>query len=342
MTSDDEARVRALCRTALGQEPHSIAGIPAGLGLRRFYRVRLPEPPHTLVARIEAEEDPSGRPPGVPPEPPLEPTRRLLEAAGLPVPRNLGMSDDGSVALLEDAGDQTLEDLYRADRQAAEALLEGILDDIVLLQQIPDPGDCEAFKRRLDAPLFTYKAELFAKWALPELLGRAPTTAEQGAARDAFLHIGRVCEGAPQRLCHRDFQSRNLLVRNGRVRWIDLQGALLAPPEYDLVCLLRDSYIEWPEVAVERALSQVRPRLPDAPSLGEFGERFDLLTLTRKGKDLARFFYVAATRGDTASLRHVPTTTRHLQHAAAALAGNHPALEPLLGFIHEHASGADA
>ena len=177
MTNRDEARIRALCRTALGQEPHSIAGVPAGLGLRRFYRVRLPEPPHTLVARIEAEEDPSGRPPGVPPEPPLEPTRRLLEASGLPVPGNLGVSDDGGVSLLEDGGDQTLEDLYHADPQAAEALLEGILDDVASLQQVKDPGDCDAFKRRLDAPQFAYKAELFANWALPELLGRAPTAA---------------------------------------------------------------------------------------------------------------------------------------------------------------------
>jgi hypothetical protein len=341
VSQDDEAQIRALCRRTLEQEPHSIALVPAGLGLRRFYRVRLPEPPHTLIARIEADEDPSGRPPGVAPEPPLEPTRRLFETAGLPVPRNLGMSDDTSVTLLEDGGEMTLEDLHRADPKAAEVLLGHILDDLVTLQQIEDPGDCPAFERKLDAPLFAYKAELFATWALPELLGRPATAAERTAVNQAFHFISSVCEAAPRRLSHRDFQSRNLLVRDGRVLWIDLQGALLAPPEYDLVCLLRDSYIEWPEPIVERSLSEVRPRLPDAPSSAEFDERFSLLTLTRKGKDLARFLYVAATRGDEDAPRHVPTTLRQLQRAAASVAGAHPALEPLLGFIHQHALGAE-
>ena len=51
---------------------------------------------------------------------------------------------------------------------------------------------------------------------------------------------------------------------------LDLQGAWLAPPEYDLVCLLRDSYVELPEPEIAQHLAAIRPALPDAPAPEEF------------------------------------------------------------------------
>ena len=76
--------VRRAVRDALGAEAAKIELLPAALGLRRFARVTLTGgPAATLVARVDAPEDPAGRPPGIPPEPPLEPLRALLERRGL-------------------------------------------------------------------------------------------------------------------------------------------------------------------------------------------------------------------------------------------------------------------
>ena len=83
------ASVRRVVRNALGAEAVKVELLPAALGLRRFARVTLTNgPADTLVARVDAPEDPAGRPPGIPPEPPLEPLRALLERCGLPVPGN--------------------------------------------------------------------------------------------------------------------------------------------------------------------------------------------------------------------------------------------------------------
>ena len=54
---------------------------------------------------------------------------------------------------------------------------------------------------------------------------------------------------------------------------IDLQGAFLAPPEYDLVCLLRDSYVELEAEEVQEQLDRIRPELPDAPEPEGFAAR---------------------------------------------------------------------
>ncbi len=336
MTEDDRERIEALCIERFGTAPERIDPIPAGLGLRRFYRLLVGArdgPTTSVVARIDVPEDPAGRPAGVPPEPPLSPILQAMRRAKLPVPELLAESQDGQVLLLEDVGDTTLDRLAQQDPARAEVLLREVVMQIPELQRICDPGGLAAFTRRLDAPLFAYKARLFARYSLPQVLGRPATPSEHDIVARAFNHIAVRCLAAPQRLAHRDLQSRNLMIDRGRVRWIDLQGAFLAPPEYDLVCLLRDSYVTWPESLVDRLLEEVRLALPDAPEDSVFRERFDLLTLTRKGKDHARYHYVAEERGDPSALGDVPATTAHLKRAAGRLQAGTPELAELLRWI---------
>jgi aminoglycoside/choline kinase family phosphotransferase len=313
---DEAQRIAELAGAALREDVASVTPLVAGIGLRRFYRVSSASG-RSVIARIESDEDPAGRPTRIPPEPPLEPIRALLERAGLPVPRACGGAP--GIALLEDFGDESL--YARAQRGSAEEtewLVARALDLVPRLQRVADDGSgVEAFSRRLDAPYFTYKADLFARFSLADALGRAPTAAEDAALREAFAWIGAEIARAPQRLSHRDFQSQNIFVRSGgALGLIDLQGAFLAPPAYDLVCLLRDSYLALPEAFVDAELERVRPALPDVLSAAELRAHFDLLTLTRKGKDHARFLYAAHERGDRRYLGFAPRTARLVAQAA--------------------------
>jgi aminoglycoside/choline kinase family phosphotransferase len=335
-----ESEVTGLVEAQLGVAVVRVEPIETGIGLRRFLRVHTAGAPATLVARIETAEDPAGRPAGVPPEPPLEPLRSFLEAHGLPVPARLGGDPARGVDLLEDAGARSLADAapqLGADERSA--LYRRVLGWLPLLQRLADPGDVPAFRRRLDRPLIRYKGELFATWSLPAALGREPRPAEAAAAAAAFERIADLLEGSPLRLAHRDLQSQNVQLRPGpaggpaRLAMLDFQGALLAPPEYDAVCLLRDSYVELPEAEREAHLAWLRPQLPDAPDADTFRRRFDLMTVTRKGKDHARFLYAASQRGDARWLRHVPAAARALRDAAPRVAALDPALADLAGWL---------
>jgi aminoglycoside/choline kinase family phosphotransferase len=317
---------------ALGVPVERVEPVPAGIGLRRFYRLRLQGGPGSAILRVDTAEDPAGRPGGTSPEPPLEPIRALLERAGLPVPRRYAGDAERGLELLEDAGSESLCDRFaREGPERGRAWARRAAGIVPRLQRVGDDGSgVEAFGRRLDLALFRYKAELFAQYSLPLALGRAPRQAEADLVRDAFDWIAAHCEKAPLRLAHRDFQSQNLMVRDvpgaePELVMIDLQGAFLAPPEYDLVCLLRDSYLPLDEAFVRAVSEDVRPALPDAPPEAEFALRFDLLTLTRKGKDHARFL-AAATRGDTRFLRYLAPTAAMLKSAARRAA---PAAAPL-------------
>lgn len=336
-----EAAIGRIAARSLGADGVRIEWLAGELGLRRFARVHLTGGSRSsAVARVEAPEDPGGRPTGVAPEPPLEPIRALYEEAGLPVPARFGADPDTGVELLEDVGDSALRDVVSAaDDAEIRSLYEEACDLVPRIQALPAADDVEAFRRRLDAPLFAYKADLFAEHALAAR-GRPGTPAEREAVRAAFAAIAGEAAQAPARLAHRDLQSANLHVLPGRpagerLAIIDLQGALLAPPEYDLVCLLRDSYVALPEPEVEHQLARIRPRLPDAPDAESFARRFDLLTLTRKGKDLARFLYVARERQDTRYLAYVPATLRSLRGAAARSVARDPEFAALAELIAE-------
>jgi aminoglycoside/choline kinase family phosphotransferase len=339
-----ESRLRALVRAGLGAEVAGFEPIAGQIGLRRFLRLRLsprPGAPATLVARIEAAEDPASRPAGVAPEPPLEPVRRLLERHGLPVPARYGGDSAAGIELLEDAGARSLAAAVESAGAATRvALYREVVALVPRLQRIapPQPG-VAAFERRRGAEQIAYKATRFLEWSLPER-GRPASPSEAQSVRAAFDRIQEAVAQAPLRLAHRDLQGSNVHVLEGRrVMLLDLQGAWLAPPEYDLVCLLRDSYVELPESEIEQHLSEVRPQLPDAPAAEDFSRRFDLLTLSRKGKDHALFHFVARTRGDSRYLRFVPATVRHLRRAAGRAAARDPRLAPLAELIAELPEG---
>lgn len=317
-----EAEIEALVEKQVGAVRRVVAIAGGGVGHRGFFRVTLAAgAPATLIARVDRGEPA----PGVLPEPPLEPLRSFLEARGLPVPRRLGGDAERRIDLLEDLGDVSLADAVRVDPALRRPLLEEACDGIVRLQSLADPGDgVQAFARALDARLFALKVARFAETGLRALLGRAVTAAERACVRAAFDAIEAGIADAPRRLAHRDFQSRNLLVRAGatsgtRLVWIDLQGALLAPPEYDLVCLLRDACVDLPDAACRELSERVRPRLPDAPDAATFSRRFDLLTVARAAKDFS-LWHERAERGDPAWLPLAPATIGYVRRALARVA----------------------
>jgi hypothetical protein len=332
-SQESDATIAGLVADQFGVGVSRIEPLRGALGLRKFSRVWLKasetkreSTPETLVSRIDAPEDPGERPAGILPEPPLEPIRALLESEGLPVPRRYAADHGRGVELLEDLGEVSLANFAgTASGTELDSLYAEACALVPRLQRVEPRDGVANFQRRLDAAHFQYKAERFAQWSLGGDRGASP--AETQVVRDAFERIGRFVGDAPQRLAHRDLQSANLHVVDrsrsaARLVMIDLQGAFMAPPEYDLVCLLRDSYVELDDAAVDAHLARTRSALPDCPDEEIFRLRFDLLTLTRKGKDHALFRAVAAERGDDRYLRYLPATRRYLQKASNRVSSN--------------------
>ena len=304
-----------------------------GLGTRRFFRLKLSggaPPAVSMIARVDAEEDPAKRADGVAPEPPLEPIRHFLADHGVPVPERHADLPALHTELLEDLGDTSLERVASdpsTERARRTDLYREACKIIVRLQEIEGPAaGIDAFDRRLDRRLFQSKADRVVGWALPYWLGREVTQSDERVVREVYDRVATIADRAPQRLSHRDFKAANVhLTEDDRLVLIDLQGAFLAPPEYDLVCLLRDPHVELPRDDVDALLAACRESLPDAPSAGHFEQRFTLLTLTRVAKDAAHYIHAHTHAGDDRYLPWLPTARRYLIDAADRASSLDPA-----------------
>lgn len=341
----DHALLEDLLRSKLGWKALRIESMPAGMGTRRFHRIFLGgDDPATLVARIEDEQapdatHPTGAPivpdaPGWRTEPGLEPLRGFLEAAGLPVPRSHLHWPEAGVDLLEDVGDQTLAKVTASHRDELYTEACGILPRLQRLEA--RPSAIPAFGRSLDRKLLETKAWKWLHWTIPLLLGRPASATEVEGTERLFARIGDLVDAAPRRLSHRDFKAENLHLapppRNSLVM-IDIQGAFLAPPEYDLVCLLYDLQVELEEAFVVAAFESTREQLPDRPEPAEARLRFDALAIARLCKDISHVVHAGRVRGDSRRWPEIPRGLELLTRAAERLEPSFPEIGTLTSVI---------
>lgn len=354
----DADRLAAFVGERMGRRVVAIEPIAAGMGARRFHRLVFETGlPRTLVARCEPEFSGGAPQPGVPsavlpaapawlPEPPLEPLRRFLEEAGLPVPQSAGHFPELGLELLEDVGSTSL---LRAAASDRDALYQAACALIPQLQRLDAPAErISAFARRYDAALVETKRWKWLHWAIPGLLRRMPTDAEVRETTRLFRAIAEELEQAPRRLAHRDFKAENLHLRPSSGRglpqlvMIDVQGAFMAPPEYDLVCLLYDLQAELDELRVWRWFEQTRPTLPDAPDPATARRRFDAIAVTRLCKDVAHVVYAGLARGDRRRWHEIPRGLALLERAATRLEAGFPGTATLISVIHALTTAIEA
>src|SRR5207249_928400 len=109
--------------------------------------------------------------------------------------------------------------------------------------------------------------------------GKQPPPAERAQLDQIFKSLSAQLALAPRGFTHRDYQSRNLMVKNGELVMIDFQDALLGPRQYDLVALLRDSYVELDRPFIEQMLAEYADefhrRTKEKIDLPEFTRFFD-------------------------------------------------------------------
>ena len=114
-------------------------------------------------------------------------------------------------------------------------------------------------------------------------------------------------------LCHRDYHSRNLMLHQGKVYMIDFQDARMGPDTYDLVSLLRDSYVDLNDIAVNELIAYFLALAGGTVTEDEFRPRFDLMALQRNLKALGTFGYQTTARRNPVYIQYIPRTLRYVR-----------------------------
>ena len=310
-------RARAWIETVLGRAPVELVPLPGGAGARRYWRVRFSEAKSAVLMHA-VPEDPAILPPALRGERvalPFVEVTGLLARHGLPVPEIFAVEPGERWILLEDLGDVHLLDLASAERGAR---LREAVDLLARVHALPRE-DALPFQRQFDAEWVRFELRTFAEHGLPERF-RAELSDELDALAQSVAAL-------PRGLALRDYQSQNLMVDpSGRLRVIDYQDALLAPPELDLAALLFDSYLEL-EPAERASLCALywsaRGASPDPA-------HFALLAVQRKCKDYGRYRLLVERKGD---LRYRPFIARAAEAVLTVLPALPPAQSRLAGIL---------
>jgi N-acetylmuramate 1-kinase len=244
----------------------------------------------------------------------------LLEQIPLPVPRVLAHSDALGVLALEDLGDVTLQaSLGAASAADRQARYDEAVALIVRLQrrgaELANPS-VPPYTIRFDVEKLTWELNFFVRHFLEGYRGVTLPPADRQALDEEWRSLAGTLAGEPAVVCHRDYHSRNLMVHDGRLYVIDFQDARMGPDTYDLVSLLRDSYVDIESDELERLLARFLERKgPSADSPERFRRRFGAMAVQRNLKALGTFGYQTVARGNPVYLQYVPRTLRYAREA---------------------------
>jgi Predicted phosphotransferase related to Ser/Thr protein kinases len=294
---------------------------------RRYVRIRGGALKKSLVAMVLApeqarfsEEVMKGP---APPELPFINLQRYLAGIGIRVPEILHVDESLGVVLLEDLGNITLEqEIAQHGEDAVGALYARAIDVLVGLQAAtskhPNPN-CLAYTRTFDFDLMRWELDHFREYVVEIDRQVQFSVSERSEVDAAFAGIARELSSLPRVFVHRDFQSRNLMVVSEGLALIDFQDALRGPVMYDLVALLRDSYVVIPEhqldELIDRYLSScLRVELPRAEK-AEFRRHVDLQTVQRKLKDAGRFVFIDRVKHNPSFLPYIPASLAYVREA---------------------------
>jgi aminoglycoside/choline kinase family phosphotransferase len=174
-----------------------------------------------------------------------------------------------------------------------------------------------------DIEKLTWELEFFVKHFIEGYRGTVLPGATREAFREEWRPIAGELSSEPRVLCHRDYHSRNLMPHQDELYIIDFQDARMGPDTYDLVSLLRDSYVDFTEETVDELVAfflalrgrqgQPGDGAAERAYEADFRRRFDLMALQRNLKALGTFGYQTTTRQNPVYIQYMPRTLSHVR-----------------------------
>ncbi|MGZ3794392.1 MAG: aminoglycoside phosphotransferase family protein, partial [Bdellovibrio sp.] len=205
------------------------------------------------------------------------------------VPDVIAMSPNEGLVLLEDLGDLTLERKFweRQNQDAAMDFYQMAVDEVVKIhhQATINKSDCTAFKIQFDTEKFLWEMNYGKDNLLSGILKFSFNEKTEREIADIFTNVCSRLDKEPKRIAHRDYHSRNLMIKLDKMSVIDFQDARLGPIQYDLVSLLRDSYVDMNDSMakslIEYYLQKSKEFLPKDFSKDQFDEIYELQSIQR-------------------------------------------------------------
>ena len=221
--------------------PVAASALPGGGSDRTYWRIKIEDGDRTRVAIFmhytTARADNLA----------FAHTAGILDHAGVAIPKIFAHVPEDGFMWIEDLGTIHLWD-YRNDTwDIRRPLYEATLREVGKIHAINEgdlsEADAHGLQPAFDEALYLWEQDYFFEQFLyrySALPAHEITTLRE---KPVFENIRTRLAAQPRQLLHRDFQSQNVLIRDGDPVIIDFQGLRPGRPEYDIASLLYDPYV---------------------------------------------------------------------------------------------------
>ena len=280
---------------------------------RHFYRLTWAgaHPPMVLMVYTMARRD----------NPKFVPATHRLASLGVHVPRIYAFDEDRLCVWLEDLGAEDLHARRGDPWEIRRPLYEATLREAAKIHAVKadrlSAHDLAELEPPFDEALYEWEQNYFLDHFVGGHLNRDFLSGDFAPAHATLKALRRELALLPRCLVHRDFQSQNVLLRNGGEAWlVDYQGLRPGLAEYDLASLLYDPYAQLSEAERDELLGHYAGlRRLDPAALRH---TFLLCAAQRLMQALGAYANLSRNLGKSQFKQHIPAATANLHLVCAA------------------------
>ena len=291
----------------LGDSHYGFESASSDASFRRYFRIT--QGAKTLIAMDAPPEQEDSRK--------FIRTARMFAAIGVNVPLILAENLDQGFLLISDLGVRQYMDELNDD--TVDRLYGDAMGALITIQASGTNNELPEY----DHALLMRELEIFREWYLQKHLDFPFTGQQQQDLDQVFESLARSALEQPRVIVHRDYHSRNLMVcEQHNPGIIDFQDAVTGPVSYDLVSLLRDCYIEWPDDRVRHWMLGHFENCLHSGIIKDVDEQtferwFDLMGAQRHLKAAGIFARLNYRDGKSGYLKDIPRTLGYVKKVAS-------------------------
>ena len=245
---------------------------------------------------------------------------KFLRTLKLPVPELFHYHSEKGLLFLEDLGGHTLEDWIRDHPDDKKIYYRQAVDLLAKLHHRATKNisaESPVFHLRFDVEKLMWELDFMLEHYVEGLNQSRLHEKEIAEIRGHFLVICQTLAKQEPVFTHRDFHSRNLMAQNGNLILLDFQDARMGPCQYDLVSLLKDSYVPLEDSFRNELIERYIQLKEKAENLSvdpqEFQRIFDWMSIQRNLKAVGTFAFQAVQKGNPRYLEYIPETLAYVR-----------------------------